>query len=244
MGEHSGDVVRRRAAQGKVFRDVRFEKPAMAAGLQTGRGRAAFQRANEEQAGHGIGRGWMALAGAIPNGGQLHRPDAVAGLLEHLAHHRFGGGLIDLGPAAREGPTVVIDGFANHEDAAFRVEHCASDADFRGGVAGFGGQKPLQPPQVGAGMFGENSGTEALKRLIALDVVRVLGEGEAGLGDRQKLPRPDQPVRFGRGKGGQEAGSVTIAGRATGPAVPETSASVRVRQTPATRTSDGRKRAL
>lgn len=83
--------------------------------------------------------------------------------------------------------------------------------------------------------------------LVAFGVVGVLGEGEAGLGDRLDLPRPDQPNGFagGFGRQAQFADSDTSVECGTPAPEPEArSASVSIRQEPPASTSAGRKRAL
>jgi hypothetical protein len=88
---------------------------------------------------------------------------------------------------------------------------------------------------------------ERTQGLIAFGVVGVLGEGEAGLGDRLDLPRPDQPNGFagGFGRQAQFADSGTSVGCGTpAPDSDARSASVSIRQEPPASTSAGRKRAL
>jgi hypothetical protein len=153
---------------------------------------------------------------------------------------------------------MIVDDFANEKYAAFLIEHRAADADLRRRVTGFSLEQGFDPRMIGGGVGRHDARTQPPERLIAFDIVWVLGEREAGLRGRHQLARPDQPigispfgvpVGFVAGFGGQTVGSVIKAASVvvppgSVPPGPSMSASDNVRHVPEISTSEGRKRAL
>ena len=172
---------------------------------------------------------------AVPDGGQFHGTDAISGFLEYFPHHGLGRRLVHLGPPARQGPAMTVNGFADQQQPAVGVEHRAAHADLGGGIAAFRFEQCLDPSRVDFCMRGQDAGAQAAERDIACLVVGIFGESQPGLGGRQQLPRPKQPVRIA----GQPTVSVTSAGSPIARSVP-----VSMRHVPEISTSEGRNRAL
>ena len=134
---------------------------------------------------------------------------------------------------------MVVRRLPHHQDAPVRIEDRTAHAQLRCRVAGLRREQPLDPAGIVQGVFGHDASRQALQRMIAFQIIRVPAERQAGLRRGLDFPRPDQPVGFGPA---QSADSGTNAASAGSTEV--ISASVNIRQVPATRISLGRKRAL
>ena len=119
-------------------------------------------------------------------------------LFEDFAGDGFGGGFVGIGPAAGEGPEVVL-GFANEEDVVVAEDH-AADIDLGGGVAGLGGEDAGDGFDRFAGAGGHDLRGDIADGFVALAVIVVFGEEEAVLGDGLEFPGPFEPGGAGMGQ--------------------------------------------
>src|SRR5579885_1653823 len=102
-------------------------------GLAAHRGLPAQPLAEEEELVDVVDAGRVWMAALVEQGGELHGPGPVAGLLEDLAGDRAGGGVVDVGPAAGKGPSAV--GALSDEQDWLALEDPAAHVHFGGCVA-------------------------------------------------------------------------------------------------------------
>ena len=140
--------------------------------------------------------GGVTLPGAVPQRGELQHPDRVAALLQRFLGRVFRRRAVHVGPAARQGPAPAVGRLAHHQQALARVEHGGADVDLRRRVTGLAGEQFRDPLDRRVGPRREHFRGERAQRLVALAVIGVAREGQAGLGDRLQLAGPGQPIGF------------------------------------------------
>src|SRR6185437_14663406 len=102
-------------------------------GLAAHGGLAAGSLAEEEELVDVVDAGGVGVAQLVDECGELQCFGAVAGFLEDLADDGAGGGVVDVDPAAGEGP-LAVGALAYQQDAVV-LENAAAHVYLGGGVA-------------------------------------------------------------------------------------------------------------
>jgi hypothetical protein len=154
----------------------------------------------------------MALAFAVEDGEDLNGAGDEAGFLLDFTGYGVRGRVIDVGPAAGDGPAAAVCIFPDEEDLVI-MEHDAADIDLRGGVAEIVG---IELEDFGAGevrVCGGDFGGDFAEATIAGGVITISGVSEAGLAHRLEFPGPSGPLRgLGIGHEGGAGGGFRFRG--------------------------------
>src|ERR1700729_4260348 len=116
MGEHIGDLMRLYTPPRQLGQRVLGEEADLA-GLDAGAGFSAGDLADEEHLVDRERRRRVALAALVPNGRELQGARGKARFLPDLALDAFAGALVDVAPAAGQGPAPVSR-LSPHQDLA------------------------------------------------------------------------------------------------------------------------------
>src|SRR5215469_7256839 len=164
--------LRREDSSGGELREPLHGKELHGVGLAAhGRG-PADALAEEEQLVDVVNAGRMRVTALVDQRGELHRPGVVTRFLEDLAHHGAGGRVVDVDPAAGEGPLAV--GALAHEQHAIALENSATDVDLRGGVAFLALPESFRLRDRDVELRGEDGGDQLRELRVALTVEGVV----------------------------------------------------------------------
>src|SRR5579871_3838459 len=130
----------------------------------------------------------------IPDRGELERPRLESGFLPDFALDALLGRLVHVGPAARECPAAIA--YLAHQQNPVIAEYGPAHVHLWRWISDVLLKQLGEPLEGCIGTVRQHLDRDGADTAEAVEIVGVLGEGQAALRDGLQLAGPQEPLRF------------------------------------------------